>query len=205
MNMLVLLAAGALTLPRTAAAATYYVTPDGSDSAAGTTADAAWMSLAAASKRLGDGDTLLLQRGGQWLDEWLNTSASGLTVGAYGPSTGPTPLIQHGRPLGDAPGSHACLNFLSADGLTVSDIHLSGCAGGLHVSGPPRGGPSAGNATDVLIQRLFFQDIRTPFLLYNPPNPRWASAVNLAGSFKNFTLRNCVAVRIDVFFRAISY
>jgi hypothetical protein len=149
---------------------------------------------------------LLLQRGGQWLDQWLNTSASGLTVGAYGLVTGPTPLIQQGRSLGDAPGSHACLSFHSADGLTLSDLHLSGCAGGLTIYGPARNGPDAGNATNVVVQRLFFNDIRTPFLLYSPPNPHWASAVNLVGgSFVNFTLRNCVGVRIDKFFQSTAW
>jgi hypothetical protein len=182
---------------------TYYVSPTGSDSAPGATAARAWQTLGAASHRLRSGDTLLLERGGRWLDQRLNTSAGNLTVGSYGPATAPAPLIQHGRPLGSGPYSHACLNFLAADGLTVSDLHLSGCSGGMQLAGPPRRGalPALGkHANDVLIQRMFWNDIRTPFLLYNPASPRWAAALSLSGSFKNLTVQNCVAVRIDVFF-----
>ena len=199
-----LLAAAGLGL---ASGETYYVSPLGSDSAPGTAEHSAWLTLGAASHRLANGDSLLLQRGGMWLDDWLNTSASGLTVGAYGPGTAPAPLIQHGRPLGDAPGSHACLHFSSPDGLTVSDLHLSGCSGGLQLAGPPARptDPFAASAKGVVVERLFWNDIRTPFLLYSPPNPRWASAISMTGGFKDFTLRNCVAVRIDVFFRSSAH
>ena len=65
-----------------AAATTYFVSPEGSDSAAGTSAAAPWLSLSIASRKLGPGDTLLLQRGGRWLEEALVSSAAQLTVGA---------------------------------------------------------------------------------------------------------------------------
>ncbi len=66
----------ALQLASPVSGATYYVSPAGVDSAAGTTEDSAWLTLRVASSRLASGDTLLLQRGGQWLDEWLNVSAT---------------------------------------------------------------------------------------------------------------------------------
>jgi hypothetical protein len=183
----------AASLPAAAAAATYYVSPSGSDSASGDSEAAAWQSLAAASARVNGGDTILLQRNGAWLNEVLRTPASGLTIGAFGASTLPAPLIQHGRGLNN---NDPCLE-LHGDGLTISDVHISGCAGGLRISG----GTLLRPASNTVVQRVFFADIRTPFLFYSPPNGNWAPALSLTGGdFANFTVQNCLAVRIDAFF-----
>ena len=107
-----------LVLPSSSAlasAATYYVSPEGSDDASGTSAAAAWLSLSTASLRLAAGDTVLLQRGGRWLDQMLASAAPQLTVGAYGPATAPLPLIQHGRTLNLGPGGGACAAFTAAE------------------------------------------------------------------------------------------
>ena len=173
----------------------YVSAASGDDSADGTSPATAWLTLAAAGLRLAEGDTLLLQRGDAWLDETLSAAADHLTVKSYGAATLPAPLIQHGRGLNsEAP----CAAFADADGLAVSDLHLSGCAGGLSIQPP-----SGANATGVMLERLFAADIRTPMLVYSPPNPAWAAAIVLAGgAFENLTVRNCVGVRIDVFFRS---
>jgi hypothetical protein len=183
------------TTTAASSATTYFVSPWGSDAAPGITTDKPLLTLSAASRKLIAGDTLLLLRGGAWLDQTLTSVAAGLTIGAYGDPGAPLPLIQHGRTLNTGP-ERACAAFMEANGLSVSDLHLSGCSGGLRI-----GGLTAGNATDVLVQRVFFADIRTPFLVYSPPSPAWAVALSLTGGqFRNLTVRNCFAVRIDVFF-----
>ena len=137
--------ASTLLLARGASAATYYVSPQGDDAAGGASASAPMLTLEAASRRLAAGDTLLLRRGGAWLDEAVVGAAAGLTVGAYGDAAAPQPLIQHGRTLN---GVRACATFTQADGLTVRDLHLSGCSGGLQIGGPASGA----NATNVLVE-----------------------------------------------------
>lgn len=183
-------------LPAVSSSVIYYVSPQGDDAADGVSLATPLLTLDAASRRLATGDTLLLQRGGAWLDETVVGATTGLTVGSYGDAAAPHPLIQHGRTLN---GARPCAKFTQADGLTVSDLHLSGCSGGLQISGPSSGA----NATDVLVERLFFADIRTSFLEYSPATPTWAVALGLTGGqFKNLTVQNCFAVRIDVFFKS---
>jgi hypothetical protein len=181
--------------PAAAVGSTYHVSASGSDSNSGAGPSEAWRTLAAAGGRLKAGDTLLLARGDAWLDETLFAAVRDLTVGTYGAAALPAPLIQHGRSLNS---EQPCAAFADADGLTVSDLHISGCAGGLQISPPV-----LANATGVSVERVFFADIRTPFLFYSPPNPRWAAALMLTGgSFSNLTVKNCVGVRVDVFFRS---
>ena len=179
-----------------ASGATRHVAPDGDDTNAGT-ASAPWRSLAYAGSQLADGDTLLLKRNRTFVDETLRSAAAGLTVGAYGAATLSLPRIQHGRTLN---GKTPCASFSGADGMTVSDLHIAGCAGGLRVGSPP-----GAYASNVLLQRLFVNDIRTSFLTYTPPNPAWASALSFTGTFTNLTVKNCVAVRIDVFFDSTAH
>jgi len=64
--------------------AAYYVSPTGSDLAAGTSAGAAWLTLSKVNGfSFASGDTILLQRGGRWR-ETLTVPRSNLTFGAYG-------------------------------------------------------------------------------------------------------------------------
>ncbi len=167
----------------------------GNDDNSGASPSEALRTLEAAGSRMKAGDTLLLARGDAWMDETLSTAGAFMTVGAYGAAALPAPLIQHGRTLNS---EKPCAAFTDADSLAVSDLHISGCAGGLRITPPV-----LSNATDVSVQRVFFADIRTPFLVYSPPNPAWAAALTLTGGhFSNLTVKNCVGVRIDVFFKS---
>ena len=185
----------ALTCVVLARGTTYYVSSSGSDGTSSGSHLVPFASLSFAGSQISDGDTLLLKYGDMWLNEILMIpNATNVTVGAYGNETLPRPLIQHGRSLlNEAP----CATFITAGRLAVSDLHLSGCSGGMYVTS--QHGVAAAN---VEIQRNFFQDIRTPFLRYRPPNPAWANALAFFGNFSNLTVKNCVGVRVDVFFES---
>jgi hypothetical protein len=72
-------------------AATYYVSPTGNDSAAGTSTTTAWQTIAQVnSAKFASGDQILFQAGGVWR-EMLQPNASNLTFSVYG--TGARPLI----------------------------------------------------------------------------------------------------------------
>eukprot|EP00756_Hemistasia_phaeocysticola_P062003 Hpha_TRINITY_DN5423_c0_g1::TRINITY_DN5423_c0_g1_i1::g.192524::m.192524 len=183
-----------------AAAATFYVSSSaGDDSASGTTPDQAWATLGKAGEAVSGHNgscTLLLSRDVQWLNDPLTiTSSYKVSVGAYGATSLPQPLLQHSRSLTDE--VSPCVG-IKAPSVSVSDLHFSGCSRGLVLAG----GRSAVEAVaDAEVRSNVFLDIRTPFLRYTPPNPAWASAITLDGGFfRNLTVRNNVAVRIDTFF-----
>ncbi|MCU1323857.1 MAG: hypothetical protein JWM43_3506 [Acidobacteriaceae bacterium] len=80
-----------LLLHRAALATIYYVSPTGSDAAAGTSTASPWKTIAKVNAAsLGSGDQVLFLRGGTWR-EMLTPHASGLSFGAYG--TGARPII----------------------------------------------------------------------------------------------------------------
>jgi hypothetical protein len=78
--------------------ATYYVdATDGSDSANGLSAGAAWKTLAhATNQTYSVGDSVLLQRGESWSEAWIFPQ-DGMTLGAYG--AGVNPIIDGGGTL----------------------------------------------------------------------------------------------------------
>ena len=87
----ILLSAIAIALPASGFAASYYVSPTGSDAAAGTSMSTPWKTIAKVnSAPLGSGDQVFFLRGGIWR-EMLVPSTSGLYFGAYG--TGARPII----------------------------------------------------------------------------------------------------------------
>lgn len=172
----------------------YHVSPTGDDLQVGSRTEP-WRTLNRASRfPFSTGDALLLERNGTWVDDPLVIiKARGLLLGAYGNETLPRPLIQLGRSVTEWT---ACASLMDVDQLTVQSLHVSGCADGLVLRAP-----TGTNATNVAVIDTFFRDIRTPFLSYNPANPGWARSIWLAGGhFKNLTVRNNFAARIDVFF-----
>ena len=184
------------------AAATYYVSNSGNDSRVGTSPETAWATLARAAIAAGEakGTTLLLERNSTWLNDPLVLSSwmgGALVIGAYGDKTLPRPLLQHARGLSDS--STACLEIATSfAATTVSGLHFSGCEGGLVLVG---NASAATPTSNVLIADNIFQDVRTPFLRYTPPNPDWANAIALRGGhLRNVTIRNNVGARIDAFF-----
>ena len=71
------------------------------------------------------GDSVLLQRGAQWVDETLSLAfASGVTVGAYGNGSLPRPSILHSLPALNTPTS--CVRVYNAGNITFRDLHLAG-------------------------------------------------------------------------------
>jgi hypothetical protein len=119
----VVLASGAAN----AASRTYYVDPQGSDSAAGTSPDHAWRTLSRIPGSLNAGDKVLLRRGATFTDD-LTISASGssgapITLGAYG--AGRRPMLT----------KHNCLT-VSGSYVAVVSIRTSRCAwAGMTLSG----------------------------------------------------------------------
>ena len=207
-------AAAESAAPLNPSTTTYYVSPTGSDTADGTTPASAWQTLQRASAATaattaagttgGGGVTLLLARNGTWLNDPLALDAGGnaITVGAYGDTTLPRPLLQHARGLNAAGSACVSLSNLGAGGAAVRDLHVGGCARGLVLSAAGAGTV----ARNVEVSGNVFRDIRTPFLRYTPPNPSWAPAIFLSpGHFANLTVNNNVAVRIDVFFQSSAH
>lgn len=107
---------------------TYYLSPSGSDSASGTSADNAWRNLSRVpAGSLRAGDTVLLQRRGQYQGQ-LNISASGtaarnITVGSYG--EGRRPMLTKGNCL-EVSGSNVTVDGVRTDNCTWAGISLSG-------------------------------------------------------------------------------
>jgi hypothetical protein len=186
----------------------YYVSPSGNDSDTGLSPTAAWQTLNAAGARLSllqSPWSLLLARNHSWRNDFLSlnlSQASGdIVIGDYGSPLLPQPLIQGVRGLN---GGSACLTLTSVPStvrLQIRQLHVAGCPIGLAISAD-----NGQLATDTVIERCVFLDLRTPALQYSPPNPRWAAAIFLAGgSFRNLTVRNNLACRIDTFFASNGY
>jgi len=151
--------------------------------------------------------TLFLSRDGIWVNDPLylepqnETTARHVSITAYGDASLPQPLLQHARGLTDVAGP-PCLYIRTpfAASITVSGLHFSGCGRGVVIDGSTDLEEPTRN---VLLSSNIFQDIRTPFLRYTPPNPAWAPAILLSGGyFSNLTVSNNVASRIDVFFES---
>ena len=188
----------------------FYVDSElGSDFNSGASPENALSSLeraaAAANSNTGiAGVTLRLVRGGIWLNDPLlvaKKDGGPITVESYGPTSLPHPLLQQSRGLSDAGGT-PCLHITApkATSSSVRGLHFSGCGRGVVIAG--NADPTAPLA-NVAITGNIFQDIRTPFLRYSPPNPAWAPAILLdGGHFSNLTVKNNAAVRIDVFFQS---
>jgi parallel beta-helix repeat protein len=107
----------ATLLARTAVASTYYVSPNGSDSNPGTTADQPWKTLHRISRtNLAFNDQILLARGGTW-HEFFSVPTDGITVAAYG--TGDRPIID-----ADNPSRDLCLD-INRSHFTLRSIQIS--------------------------------------------------------------------------------
>lgn len=107
---------------------TYYLAPDGNDSAAGTSPSAPLRSLGKVEQlNLQPGDRVLLKRGASFsgkLGVWRSgTAAKRITVGAYGPTTAPKPRLTNN--LNDF-----CV-MVGASYVTVTDLSVHGCRTGI--------------------------------------------------------------------------
>ena len=72
----------------------FHVSPAGDDASSGLTPAQPFATLRYASARLGEGDTLLLQRNGTWFDDQLLIrSAHNISIGSYGNTSLPRPRI----------------------------------------------------------------------------------------------------------------
>lgn len=102
----------------------YYVSPSGNDSNLGTSPSAPWKTIAKVKSfqaNLLPGDSVLLQRGGVWSEQWDITSMNGssglpITLGAYG--TGALPVIDGGY-TSSSNGRNYCI-----DGLNTSYSYI---------------------------------------------------------------------------------
>jgi len=186
----------------------FYVSPGGNDANSGTAPTEAWLTLTGATVNLQrmtpnvsslSSWSLLLARNGTWLNDPLLIDGSMLAprvlIGAYGNESLPQPLLQHGRGLNDEGDTCLAVSGIGGDSLTVRSLQFSGCAQGITLTSSQQA-PARG----VIVEHNVFMDLQTPFLRYQPPNPAWAKAVTLQGTFTNFTLRNNIAARLDVFF-----
>lgn len=117
-----------MATPVGASAATYYVAPGGSDSAAGTSPAAAWGSLSKiGSASLVPGDQVLLQRGGTWSGSFSlsrsGTAAAPITIGAFG--SGPMPVIAGGGCI-SLSGAYQVVTGLEIRNCTKWGVRLAG-------------------------------------------------------------------------------
>ena len=170
----------------------HHVSSTGADDGDGSIS-APWRSLSFAGRQIRPGDTLFLARNCTWFDETLViASAANVTIASYGPSSLPLPLLQMGRA---ATMETTCVHLSGATHTSVRELQLSGCSTGLSIASAPA-------AMNVLVEKMFFRDLRTPFAKYNPAKPDWATAIALSGAFSNLTVRNNLAARVDSFFRS---
>jgi len=170
----------------------HHVSSTGADDGDGSIS-APWRSLSFAGRQIRPGDTLFLARNCTWFDETLViASAANVTIASYGPSSLPLPLLQMGRA---ATMETTCVHLSGATHTSVRELQLSGCSTGLAIASAPA-------AMNVLVEKMFFRDLRTPFAKYNPAKPDWATAIALSGAFSNLTVRNNLAARVDSFFRS---
>lgn len=116
------LSVASLVAASDARAATFYLSPSGSDTSAGTAPSAAWRSLERASKvRLRPGDAVLLQAGRQHQGRLFigaddqGTAAEPIVVGSYG--TGRATIVGADRPG---------IDVYNVAGVTVKDIKVKG-------------------------------------------------------------------------------
>lgn len=193
-----------LCLPTTAAT-TLYVSPNGNNTNDGYSSTTALRTLLAASQHQRLHDTItsvLLERDATYINDPLTLFLSGshpFLLSSYGDPTTPRPLLQHARGLNNLASSCVRLSG-NLTGLQVSELHLSGCSRGLVLAS------STPTSTNITVQNNVFQDIRTPFLSYTPPNPKWSPALLLdGGNLINLTVKNNVAARIDVFFSSTGH
>jgi hypothetical protein len=160
----VALAVAALALAGAADAATYYVSPSGSDSAGGTSAAAAWQTVARVNRAaLGPGDTVLFQGG--------STFAGLLQPAGSGSSTAPIAFGSYGGGRADLSGGIALASqsWLVFDGLAVD-------TGGWQTAGSTRGittSSSGSGVQHVVVRNSAFQNVALGLLLQNHLDTAW--------------------------------
>ena len=123
---------GAVAPAEAAGATTYYFSPTGSDSAAGTSPTAPMRSLSkVASLPLGPGDAVRLQAGGVFAETGgltlaaSGTSAAPITLGTYGTGTAPTVLGSTGSCV-TVNGSHVAVSGIRTAGCVWSGFDVVG-------------------------------------------------------------------------------
>ena len=107
---------------------TYYVAPNGNDSAAGTSPEQPLKSLGRVEGlNLQPGDKVLLQRGATFtgkLGVWKSgTAAKRITIGSYGPKSAAKPRLTNNI-------NDFCV-MVGASYVTVTDVHVTGCRVGI--------------------------------------------------------------------------
>lgn len=110
------------------AGTTYYIAPNGNDSANGTSPDQPLKSLGRVeSLDLQPGDKVLLQRGASFtgkLGVWKSGSAAQrITIGSYGPKSAPKPRLTNNA-------NDFCV-MVGASFVTVTDLLVTGCRVGI--------------------------------------------------------------------------
>jgi len=66
---------------------------------------------------------------------------------------------------------------------------------------------SGATYSDITITGLFFADIRVDYATYSPADSRWGKALEIgigSGVLSNFSLSNCVGIRMDTFFSQVT-
>jgi hypothetical protein len=157
-------AVAALALAGAADAATYYVSPSGSDSAAGTSPAAAWQTVSRVNRTsLAPGDTVLFQ-GGTTFTGLLQPAGSGsasapISFGSYGSGRAD---LRSGIAL-------ASQSWLVFDGLTVD-------TGSWQTSGSTRGittSSSGSGVQNVVVRNSAFQNVAMGLLLQSHLDANW--------------------------------
>jgi hypothetical protein len=166
-------AAAAVLVPcGRAAAATYYVTPNGSDGNPGTSQSSPWRTVAKVNRAgLQPGDTVLFAGGQTFSDAYLGPPASGtagapITFGTYG--SGQARLTKGIW--------FASKSYLTFDGLTVDAGNPSADVPGLQSSASGTG------STHIVVQNCTFQNVRLGLLISNAGDAYWTVSNNLIQS-----------------------
>ena len=185
-----------------------YVSPEGDDGNAGTSSSLPLRTLGAAGDAfalMGESASasslsLFLRRNATFVNDPLNivTRSGNVIVGSYGDERLPRPLIQHARGINND--AVACVKLEgNITNVRVSDLHVSGCSKGVVLDATVA-------SFNISVERNVFQDIRTPFFRYTPPNPKWAPAISMTGAaLASVTVSNNIAARIDVFFSSTTH
>ena len=99
--------------------------------------------------------------------------------------------------------SFRCVVLYAANRSTLRDLHIQGCVNGVELYTPTSGA----TYSDITITGLFFADIRVDYATYSPADSRWGKALEIgigSGVLSNFSLSNCVGIRMDTFFSQVT-
>jgi len=180
-----------------ATSVSFYVSPLGNDTHTGTSADAPWQTLGAASARLSSlvntSWSLYLARNQSWiggdvLSINLANVAGAVSIAPYGHEHLPQPILVGVRGAVTTAPLVSFYGFTQhVTSLSIRGLLLYGSQNGIVLTSMTPGV----TARNITITDCAFMDFRRSLLEYSPADPRWAPAILFAvGTFHVVTIHH---------------